>query len=94
MRVAAVEKDVGVVARPVHRLRLQEGADLGVQRVPRHATAGVIAAMNLHHIVREEVLHVVQHACGALVQLLHLIWGQQGGQSIHTGKINRIMFNF
>lgn len=86
MCVAAVEQDVGIVARPVRRVHLQEGAELGVQRVPRHAAAGVITAVRLNHVVREEALHVVQHACGAQVQLLHLVRGQQGGLTIHTEK--------
>lgn len=90
MRVAAVEQYVRVVAWPVTRLRLQEGAELRAQHVPCHAAAGVITAMGIHHVVREKALHVVQHACGAQVQLLHLVRGQQGGLFIHTGTEGNI----
>lgn len=94
VRVAAVEQHVRVVAWPVHRVRLHEGAELRVQHAPRHATAGIITPTRVHHVVGEEALHIVQHACGAQVQLLHLVRGQQGGLSIHTGTDGNIyIFN-
>lgn len=88
--VATVEQHVRVVAWPVHRVRLHEGAELRAQRVPRHAAAGVITATRVHHVVGEEALHAVQHACGAQVQLLHLVGGQQGGLAIHAGTDGNI----
>lgn len=78
VRVAAVENQVGVVTRPLGGARLQEVAQLGLQGVQRDAAGGVVAAEGVDHVVGEEALHVVQHARGAQVELLHLLGGQEG----------------
>jgi len=82
--VAAVEDHVGVVARSVCRLELKESRDLGLQRLLGHAAAGVVAAEGLDEVVGEEALDLVQHARGALVQLLDLARRQQHGLAVQT----------
>lgn len=86
LRVPAVEDQVGVVARPVVRAQLQEGAQLGQQGLQRDAAGGVVAAERLHHVVGEEALHVVEHPRGAQVELLHLVRGQESGLAIGAGQ--------
>lgn len=83
--MAAVEDDVGVVARSVRRAQLKEGLDLGPQGLPGHSGGGVVAAEGLDEVVGEEALDAVQHAHGALAQLLHLARGQQRGLALQTG---------
>lgn len=75
MCVAAVEEHIGVITWAVGRVGLQERVEFGLYRIQCKSTSGVVTAMCLNHVVREELLHVVQHACGTQVQLLHLIWG-------------------
>lgn len=82
--MSAVEDDVGVVARPVARPQLQEGFDLGLQSLQRHAAGGVVAAERLDEVVREEALHAVQHPRGAPVELLHLVRRQQHGLAVRA----------
>lgn len=85
LRVAAVEDQVGVVARAVLGAQLQEGSQLGLQGLQRHAAGGVVAAEGAHHVVGEEALHVVEHGRGAQVELLHLVWRQQRGLAVGAG---------
>lgn len=84
--VTAVEDHVGVVARPVTSAELQEGFDLGPQSLQGHSAGGIIATESVNQVVGEETLHVVQHACRAHVQLLHLIWRQQHGLTVRTTR--------
>lgn len=84
--VTAVEDDVGVVARPVRRAKLEEGFDLGLQSIQGHAAGGIVAAENLYQVVGEEALHVVQHARRAPVELLHLVRRKQHGLTIRTAR--------
>lgn len=86
LRVPAVEDQVGVVARPVVRAKLQEGSQLGEQGLQRDAAGGVVAAERLDHVVGEEALHVVEHPCGAQVELLHLVRWQESGLAIGAGQ--------
>lgn len=80
--MTAVEDQVGVVARAVLGAQLQEGAQLGLQGLQRHAAGGVVAAKRAHHVVGEEALHVVEHGGGAQVELLHLVGRQQRGLAV------------
>lgn len=84
MCVTTVEDHVSVVARPVCRAELQEGFDLGLQSLHGHPARWIVAAVIFNHVVGEEALHVVQHARGALVQLVHLTRGQQHGLTVGT----------
>lgn len=70
------------MAGPVSGAYLQKVAQLGLQGVQRDAAGGVVAAERVHHVVGEEALHVVQHARGAQVELLHLLRRQEGGLAI------------
>lgn len=87
--MAAVEDQVGVVARPFGGANVQEVAQLGLQGVQRDAAGGVVAAEGVDHVVGEEALHAVQHARGAHVELLHLLRGQQGGLAVRAGDRGR-----
>lgn len=86
----AVEDHVGVVARPVCCAKLQERFDLGLQRLQGHPTGGIVAAKSLNQVVGEKALHIVQHACRAPVQLLHLAWRQQRGLTVRTARQTKI----
>lgn len=83
--VPAVVHQVGVVPGPVGGAYLQKVAQLGLQGVQRDAAGRVVAAESVDHVVGEEALHVVQHARGAQVELLHLLWRQEGGLAIGAG---------
>lgn len=84
--VPAVEDQIGVMTRPICRTELQKAAQLGLQRVQGDAAGGVVAAERLDHVVREQALHVVQHARGAQVQLLHLLGWQERGLTTGTRR--------
>lgn len=81
------------MARAVCCAQLQEGFHLGLQSLKSHPTGGIVAAEGLDQMVGEETLHVVQHACGASVHFLHLVWRQQHGLTVratgHTQKNTR-----
>lgn len=85
VRVPAVENQVGVVPGPVGGTYLQKAAQLGLQGVQHDAAGRVVAAESVDHVVGEEALHVVQHARGAQVELLHLLGWQEGGLAIGAG---------
>ena len=74
------------MARPVCGAKLKEGFDLGLQSIQGHAAGGKVAAENLYQVVGKEALHVVQHACRAPVELLHLVRRQQHGLTIRTTR--------
>lgn len=86
MGVTTVEDHIGIMSRPICSTELQEGFDLCLQSLQEHPTGGVIAAEILNQVVGEEALHVVQHAGGTHVQLLHLTWRQQHGLAIRTTR--------
>lgn len=73
LRMPAVEHHVCIMAGPVGCAKLQEGLEFGLQGLQSHPAGGVVTAKRLDHVVGEEVLHAVQHARGAHVQLLHLV---------------------
>lgn len=83
--MATVEDQVGVVTGAVLGAQLQEGAQLGLQGLQRHAAGGVVAAERAHHVVGEEALHVVEHGSGAQVELLHLVGWQQRWLAVRAG---------
>lgn len=83
-RVAAVEEHVCVVARPVCCAELQERLDLRLQGLEGDAARGVVATVVFDQVAGKETLHAAQHAGGALVQLLHLVWRQQQGLAVRT----------
>ena len=86
VRVSAVVQHVGVVARAVgRRPLLQEPVQLGLHGLQAQPAGGVVAAEVLDHVVGEEELHLVQHVRGALVELLHLVRGQQHGLAVEAG---------
>lgn len=72
--------------RPIGRTRLQEVPQLGLQGVQRDSAGGVVATERVDHVVGEEALHVVEHARGAQVELLHLLGWQEGGLAVGTGE--------
>ena len=82
----AVEDQIGVVSGPVHSVALQKVPQLGHHCLQGDAAGGVVAAERLDHVVGEEALHAVQHARGALVQLLHLLRWEESGLAVGTGQ--------
>ena len=83
--MSAVVHHVGVVARAVGGPQLQEAPQLALHGLQAQPSGGVVAAEVLDHVVGEEELHLVQHARGALVQLLHLVRWQQHGLAVEAG---------
>lgn len=55
--MSTVVDEVGVVPRAVCSAQLQEGLDLGGQRLQRHPAAGVVATEGLDQVVGEKSLH-------------------------------------
>lgn len=73
VRVPTVENQIGVMTGSVCCTELQEVAQLCLHGLQRDTTGGVVTTERLDHVVGEEALHVVQHTCGARVQLLYLL---------------------
>ena len=84
--MSAVVQHVGVVARAVgRRPLLQEPVQLGLHGLQAQPAGGVVAAEVLDHVVGEEELYLVEHVRVALVELLHLVRGQQHGLAVEAG---------
>ena len=69
--VAAVVDEVGVEARAVRRLLLEERPQLRLDRAESEAAGRVVAAVVVYEVVGEETLHGVEDVSGSLTQLLH-----------------------
>lgn len=73
MRVPTVEYQIGVMSWSVCRTKLQKVAQLCKYSLQGDTASRVVTAECLNHVVGEEALDVVQHACGAQIQELHLL---------------------